>query len=188
MNTLRLLAVVALLAPSAASADVAPPPVESLECPVGAVGRVDDVDPDARDPRGRPLQAWPYCAPSQCASNADCVGGRVCSSAEIGLCVIEQERDDGSVMRSVRDRPCEPDGTCLNIHAECRRARRCVDPSEEPAPEPGDAPAEETADDTSPAAPVAQAAGGCACGVTPPGAPVSSALLALLAGLLIRRR
>jgi len=199
MNALRLIAALAVLAPSAASADVAPPPAESLQCPRGAVGAVPEVDPDARDPRGRPVQPWPYCAPSTCATDDDCDGGRVCSTEEIGLCVEEREQS-GATVRQVRNRPCEPDGTCLNVHSECEVARRCVEPSEatgSPAeavdPEAVDpqtaatGEAEPPSEDV-PEAPAAETQAGCACRAAPSGAPAPWALAALLGLALLRRR
>jgi MYXO-CTERM domain-containing protein len=123
----RLAAILTLLLAAPAAADVAPPPPEMLGCPRGALGTLPEVAPDATGPRGRPLRAWPYCAPTTCTSDADCDGGRVCSEAAIGLCVHDREVS-GQTVRAVRRRGCEPDGTCLHVQSTCERARRCVEP------------------------------------------------------------
>lgn len=187
-----------LLLPSAALADIAPPPVESLTCPRGAVGYLPTVDPEARDPLGRPARAWPYCAPSTCESDADCDGGRVCSEEEIGLCVVALP--EGETGRPhVRERGCEPDGTCLNIESTCERARRCVTPeaADEAADEPADAPAAAdapvgdepaSADEPAAEAPEAPAASGCACRAAPGRSAPPLALLGLALALVVRRR
>lgn len=121
---------------SVASADVAPPRPEELTCPRGAVATVPPVDPTARDPRGRPVQPWPYCAPSTCESDGDCRDGRVCSQDVIGLCVWSTQIEGGGTVRTVRERGCEPNGTCLNLESRCEQARRCVVPGAAPAAAP----------------------------------------------------
>ena len=70
----RVLCLALVLASAAsARADIAPPPPESLECPRGAQGALPTVPDGAFDERGRPLRAWPYCAPTTCASaSASC--------------------------------------------------------------------------------------------------------------------
>ncbi|HJL16003.1 MAG TPA: hypothetical protein RMH99_10115 [Sandaracinaceae bacterium LLY-WYZ-13_1] len=133
-----LLTVAGLFTAASARADVAPPRPADLDCRRGTVPTVPEVDPDARDPLGRPVQPWPYCAPSECTSDADCDGGRVCSAEPIALCV--QEHEDGR--RTARRRGCEPDGTCLNMESTCETSRRCVTPDDEGADDEGEGQAE----------------------------------------------
>lgn len=160
-------------ASSIASADIAPPRPEELSCPRGSIGAVPTVRSDATDDRGRPVQPWPYCAASTCASDSDCGGGRVCSTDEIGLCVETQEVPGGEPVRRVRERGCEPDGSCLNLQSTCERARRCVTPDGRPpsAPPPAEgstpAPGDETETSEAPAETAAEtSASGCACHAT----------------------
>ena len=183
-----------LVLPALALADIAPPEPGEIDCPVGAIGTLPTVRPDEMDPRGRPIRAWPYCAPSTCASNADCTDGRTCSPEEIGLCVEDQEVAGGDTVRSARPRGCEPDNTCLNVESTCERARRCVMPTEgAPAavaiaePAPSEAPAAAAA---TPAAetPAPESASGCACHATSRATDGSFAWLALLPIALIARR
>lgn len=177
-----LLALMALaVLPMMARSDIAPPRAEELSCPRGAVGRVPPSDPDARDFRGRPLRPWPVCAPSTCESDADCEGGRVCSPEVIGLCVYDHPSSAGPVP-AVRERGCEPDGTCLNVESRCERARRCVEraaPAADEPPSNQEEPPQGEPQQEEPAAPVQQSVTGCGCRV----APVSDAPLALLAVL-----
>lgn len=188
----RLLPLAALLlVPAAARADIAPPSPESLACPRGAVGYAPPVDPEARDPLGRPARPWPFCTPSTCASDADCAGGRVCSEEEIGLCVVALPEGETGRPR-VRDRGCEPDGSCLNVESTCERARRCVTPEVgEEVPPPDEEPVAEEA----PAAPAVEepavppaAASGCACRGAPGRSAPPLALLGLALALVSRRR
>ncbi|MGE0791086.1 MAG: hypothetical protein AB7S26_35770 [Sandaracinaceae bacterium] len=181
-----VLALSCLAAP--AYADIAPPAPEDLDCQRGAVPFVPHVDPDARDERGRPLQAWPYCTPSTCEADTDCSDGRVCSDDVIGFCVQESV-EGGETRRTIRPRGCEPDDTCLNVESTCERSRRCVaaaeraprsddepdsnepeTPVEDPAVEP-EAEAQDT--QTSTETPAASTSGGCGCRVG--GAPASRA-------------
>lgn len=165
-----------------ALADVAPPTPDEMECPRGAVGRVE-----VGDERG--WNAW--CAPSTCASDADCDGGRVCSPEPISLCVEDQRGQ-----RSVRTRGCESDGTCLNLHSTCETSRRCVRPEvgtvAETAESPDDPIEEPEVVDPSPtreapAADVATPPSNCGCRVGASyGAPLG--LLGLLGWLALRRR
>jgi len=175
---------------SVASADVAPPGPEDIDCPRGAIGALPTVRPDEMDPRGRPIRAWPYCAPSTCASDAECSDGRVCSPDEIGLCVEDHEVAGGDPVRSARTRGCEPDNSCLNVESSCERARRCVMPGEG-APTAPVATPEPTSPIAAPTAemPAAETSSGCACRTTPRRAASSVAFLALLPlALLVRRR
>jgi MYXO-CTERM domain-containing protein len=180
---------------SVASADIAPPEPGDIECPRGAVGTLPSVRPDEMDPRGRPIRAWPYCAPSTCASDAECTDGRICSPEEIGLCVEDQEVPGGDPVRNARARGCEPDNSCLNAESTCERARRCVTPTTEGAaavvaapevPPTEPAPPEAPATETPAAAP--ESASGCACHATSRGTDRSLAWLALLPLALIARR
>lgn len=186
------------LAAARARADVAPPSPEELSCPRGAVPALPEVRPDALDPRGRPVRPWPYCAPSTCASDADCTDGRVCSTEEIGLCVQPHEVFGGEPVRSVRERPCEPDGTCLNRESTCERARRCIAPAATPTPEP---PAADPAPATPPPPPASAEAPAaattttptvatCACRATSPRSSRTwlAPLVALALALGVRRR
>lgn len=174
----RLLAALALLAlPAPAVADVAPPPLEEVECPVGAVAVMDQPAEGETDPLGRPARPWPICVPTTCASDADCEDGRVCSRAEIGMCL---EAVEGRAHPNIRRRGCEPDGTCLNVDSRCDRARRCVAPDAQPEPA-----AEGESEGTAPAPPAARASG-CGCRVAGRTAPLSG--LFLLGALLVWRR
>lgn len=190
-----LLALGTMLVPSWVSADVAPPEPGDIECPRGAIGTLPTVRPDAMDPRGRPIRPWPYCAPSTCASDADCSGGRICSAEEIGLCVEDHEVAGGDPVRNARARGCEPDNSCLNIESSCERARRCVMPEAGPAaaPEPVEAEAAEAAPGEVPseapaASPVAETASGCACRATARGGRSVGWLALLPLALIIARR
>ena len=58
---------------SSARADMAPPDVQDLRCDRGAVATVPEVDPEALDPRGRPVRPYPFCAPTTCASGSEAV-------------------------------------------------------------------------------------------------------------------
>lgn len=133
-----LAAIVALTAlVSVARADEAPPEPASLTCPRGAIGALPTIRPGEIDPRGRAIRPWPYCAATTCTADADCTDGRVCSAEEIGLCVEDHAVEGGDAVRAARERGCEPDGTCLNVHSTCERARRCVDaPPAAPPPTP----------------------------------------------------
>jgi hypothetical protein len=166
-----------------ALADAAPPTPEEMECPRGAVGRVE-----VEDERG--WTAW--CAPSICSSDAECDGDRICSAERISLCVEDQRGQ-----RSVRARGCEPDGTCLNIHSTCETSRRCVRPEAGTAPavapelaEPVAEPAVEQPPPTEEAAAAADVAAppsDCGCRAAPSrAAPLG--LLGLLGWLALRRR
>lgn len=182
---LMILALLALPA-SLARADVAPPQPEDVSCPRGAVATVPTVRPDALDPRGRPIHPWPYCAASTCRSDADCTGGRTCSSEEIGLCVEDLEVPGGDPVRSVRERGCEPDGTCLRVGAACERARRCVLPEVEAETAATDEAEDQPAAQSPPAESTATQMG-CGCRATGGGSASWLALLAPLALFALRR-
>ncbi len=125
MKTGALSMVLALSLVTHARADVAPPPPEELACSPGAIGAVATIPSDALDERGRPARPWPYCRPTTCTSDAECTGGRVCSTEEVGLCVRDRV-DFGVTSREAIERGCEQNGTCLNLQSTCERARRCV--------------------------------------------------------------
>ncbi len=193
MNLRAALVLASVLAlPLDAHADIAPPGPGEIECPLGAIGTVPTVRPDALDPRGRPVRAWPYCAPSTCASDADCTEGRVCSPEEIGLCVEDHPVEGGEPVRNARARGCEPDNSCLNIESTCERARRCVPPAAAPTtppvPEPPPAPAPAAAETAPSTESPAAASGGCACHASERRVPGASLLLALLPLALVARR
>lgn len=179
-----------LLVTVPASADLAPPGPDEIECPRGAIGTTPPVPADATDPRGRPLRPFPYCAPSTCTSDADCTGGRVCSPEEIGLCVqdVPGPTEGSPPLRSARERGCEPDGTCLNIESTCERARRCVT-AEAPPPPPPAPPPPPPPPAPPPAAPAAETSSGGWCAVGHgAGSAWAVAALALAAIALARRR
>lgn len=187
MRIARTLGLLVLLTPLAARADVAPPPLEEMSCPRGAIAILPEVEEGATDPLGRPLRPWPVCVPTRCASDADCDGGRTCAPEEIGMCLEEVE---GQTHPRIRPRGCEPDGTCLNNDSTCDRARRCVEPDGEPPPigEPTD-PATEPA--TEPAVeaeepPAAAQSAGCGCRSAGP-APTLPWLMLGAFGWLIAR-
>ncbi len=176
-----------------ARADIAPPALEDVTCPRGAVAALPEVPAGALDARGRPLRPWPYCAPSVCTSDADCTGGMTCSREEIGLCVESQD-SQGAQLRSVRDRGCEPDGTCLNMQSTCERARRCVRDAAPPSdPAPSDparsdpAPSDPTPTNT-PAADPPAASSSSGCAVSPGTSSARWALALPLLALALRRR
>lgn len=130
----RLLAALALLAlPAPAVADVAPPPLDEVECPVGAVAVMDQPAEGETDPLGRPARPWPICVPTTCASDADCEDGRVCSRAEIGMCL---EAVEGRAHPNIRRRGCEPDGTCSTSTAAATGRADAWRPTRGPSPPP----------------------------------------------------
>jgi hypothetical protein len=186
-----------LLAPTLAHADLAPPLPEDLDCPRGAVGTSPPVPEGATDERGRPLRPYPYCGATTCTTDADCTGGRVCSTDEIGLCMETIEAAGGASVRQARERGCEPDGTCLNVHSTCERARRCVAAGDAPptsvAPPPptSEAPATTTPPPTTTTepAPAPEPSSGM-CAASPGTAPLGALGLAVAAAALAfaRRR
>ena len=130
-----LVLVLPLVAMGSARADIAPPEPEHMLCPRGAKGA------------GNGVSVW--CEPTTCANDVTCGEGYRCSEEDIGLCVesieVATERFRPSLdenappreipmarVRSVRERGCEPNGTCLNVDSTCEHARRCV--REDPRP------------------------------------------------------
>lgn len=185
---------VASITPTAL-ADMAPPPAALLECPAGAAGAVPVVPAGALDERGRPLTPWPYCAATVCTTDADCTDGRRCSVEEIGLCMEDHEVPGGPTVRAARDRGCEPDGTCLNIHATCERARRCVAgdaaavaPAAEAVPVVAPAAVMPPPPPPPPAPAAEAAASGCGCRVAPHASARGPLFLLASLGLAFARR
>ncbi|MFK7988439.1 MAG: hypothetical protein AB8I08_20625 [Sandaracinaceae bacterium] len=203
---LSLVAGLLMAVPSLASADIAPPPAEDLNCRPGTVATTPTIPAGATDPRGRPARPYPYCAAGPaCTSDDACSGGQVCSAAPIGLCLEEREVAPGQRVGVPRSRGCEPDGTCLNINSTCENVRRCVPAdspqaaaaptAEEPAAETpaveepeSDPPADEPAagEPAEPAAEEPASSGGCSASL---GAASGGWLMGLpLAWLFVRRR
>jgi hypothetical protein len=104
------------LAPTLARADAVRPPPRN--CPAGSHGETG--------------HAGPYCTPSACLTDAECVGypGQVCSDAP--LCVKSVSYTDWSGQTYTRLEvvgPCASDGSCADPASKCDMTKKCTPPS-----------------------------------------------------------